>query len=84
MSRLTIDLTDQQHQALKDRAALQGKTVKEYALEKLFASGPDEDQAWPELKSLLEQRIAESRAGAVSSRSFEEIVEKALRADEAE
>ncbi|MBA4207724.1 MAG: antitoxin, partial [Polymorphum sp.] len=32
MSRLTIDLTDKQHQSLKALAALQGKTIKQYAL----------------------------------------------------
>ncbi len=36
MSRLTIDITVQQHQALKAMAALQGKTIKEYAIERLF------------------------------------------------
>jgi len=35
MSRLTIDMTDQQHQSLKAMAALQGKTIKQYALERL-------------------------------------------------
>jgi hypothetical protein len=34
--RLTIDITDQQHQSLKALAALQGKTIKEYALERLL------------------------------------------------
>lgn len=29
MSRLTIDLSDQQHQSLKALAALQGKTIKQ-------------------------------------------------------
>ena len=29
MSRLTIDITEQQHQALKAMAALQGKTIKQ-------------------------------------------------------
>ncbi|CAE6848672.1 hypothetical protein FHT07_000041 [Xanthomonas arboricola] len=29
MSRLTIDLNDQQHQSLKALAALQGKTIKQ-------------------------------------------------------
>ncbi|MBB4732089.1 hypothetical protein FHT16_001983 [Xanthomonas arboricola] len=29
MSRLTIDLNDQQHQSLKELAALQGKTIKQ-------------------------------------------------------
>ncbi len=84
MSRLTIDLTEQQHQALKDRAALQGKSVTDYALEKLFESERDADEAWAELKSLLERRVAEARAGAISSKTFEEIVEEELGAGEAE
>ncbi|WP_210417050.1 hypothetical protein [Brenneria corticis] len=29
MSRLTIDLTEHQHQSLKALAALQGKTIKQ-------------------------------------------------------
>jgi len=33
MRLLTIDITDQQHQSLKVLAALQGKTIKQYALE---------------------------------------------------
>lgn len=40
VSRLTIDVTDQQHQRLKALAALQGKTMKEYAIEKLSLSRP--------------------------------------------
>ncbi len=36
MSRLTIDITEQQHKALKAMAALEGKTIRQYALEKLF------------------------------------------------
>jgi hypothetical protein len=36
MSRLTIDVTEQQHQSLKVMAALQGKSIREYALERLF------------------------------------------------
>ena len=36
MSRLTIDITDQQHQRLKALAALEGKTIKQYAIERLF------------------------------------------------
>ncbi len=52
MSRLTIDITDQQHQSLKALAALQGKTIKQYALERLFPGDANADQAWQELKSL--------------------------------
>jgi hypothetical protein len=83
MSSLTIDLTEQQHQTLKDRAARQRKTVKEYALEKLFEPAPDEDQAWADLKSLIEERISQSRAGAISAKTFDGIVEEELRAGDA-
>jgi len=78
MSRLTIDVTDQQHQRLKALAALQGKTIKEYAIEKLFSGGPDEERALMELQALLQQRIAEVDNGDVDRRSFTEIAESVL------
>jgi ParD-like antitoxin of type II ParDE toxin-antitoxin system len=65
MSRLTIDLTEQQHQALKATAALQGKTIKQYAIERLFPSSSDQDAALGELKALLLQRMAEAHRGEV-------------------
>ena len=36
MSRLTIDVTPEQHRTLKALAALEGKTMKQYALERLL------------------------------------------------
>jgi hypothetical protein len=76
MSRLTIDMTDQQHQSLKAMAALQGKTIKQYALERLFpSSGGDEQEAFEQLRTLLGQRIADGMAGAVSSKSIDAIVD---------
>ena len=33
MRCLTIDVTEQQHQTLKARAAQEGKTIKQYTLE---------------------------------------------------
>lgn len=76
MSRLTIDITDQQHQSLKALAAMQGKTIKQYALERLFPGDEDAAQAWQELKALLDKRINEGLAGKVSARSVGEILEK--------
>ena len=73
MSRLTIDLTEQQHQNLKALAVLQGKTIKQYAIERLFPDDADADQAWQELKALLTARIEE---GKMSSKAFDQIVEK--------
>jgi Antitoxin ParD len=79
MSRLTIDITDQQHQTLKALAALQGKTIKQYALERLFpASGADE-QSLQELKSLLLTRLAEAEREGVVEDSAAEIADEVLR-----
>ena len=81
MSRLTIDITDQQHQSLKALAALQGKTIKQYALERLFPAKSGEEQAWQELRALLEQRIAAGLAGEISSKTVSEIVDEELGGD---
>ena len=78
MSRLTIDITDQQHQSLKALAALQGKSIKQYAIERLFSAQPGDDRAWQELKALLESRIAEGLAGGVSGLSFDAVVDEEL------
>ena len=78
MSRLTSDMTDQQHQSLKALAALQGKTIKQYALERLFPGDVDADQAWQELKTLLGARIDDGLAGKVSAKSISEILDEEL------
>jgi hypothetical protein len=78
MGRLTVDLTDQQHQTLKALAALQDRTIKEYVLERLFPGDANGDQAWQELKALLAARINEGLAGRVSSKSVGEILDEEL------
>ncbi len=76
MSRLTIDVTDQQHLLLKTLAASQGKTIRQYAVERLFPAKADDDPAWQDLKTLLGQRVAEGLAGGVSALSIEAIVDE--------
>lgn len=78
MSRLTIDMTDQQHQSLKALAALQGKTIKQYALERLLPADVTGDQAWQELKALLSERIAEGLADGISTKSLNTILDEEL------
>ncbi|CDG16242.1 antitoxin [Xenorhabdus doucetiae] len=78
MSRLTIDITDLQHQSLKAMAALQGKTIKQYALERLFPAMDDSDQAWQEIKALLDTRIREGLEGKVSKKSVNDILNEEL------
>ena len=80
MSRLTIDITEQQHQSIKAMAALQGKSIKEYAVERLFPAASDEDRAFGELKALLEQRMAEASCGDVSTKSITEVADEVIRA----
>jgi Antitoxin ParD len=79
MSRLTVDLSDQQHQSLKARAAIQGKTIRQYAIERLFDYSADETDAYDALAALMRDRISEGLAGAVSSKSFTSIVDEELR-----
>ena len=77
MTRLTIEISEQQHQSIKALAALNGKSIKEYALQRLFSN--DEEQAWQELKILLSERIAQAESGKVSSKTFDQIVEDELQ-----
>lgn len=77
MSRLTIDVTDQQHQALKALAALEGKSIKQYALERLLPS--DQQQAMQDLKLLLSSRLASAEKDEPSPLSAAEIAEETLR-----
>lgn len=78
MSRLTIDITDQQHKNLKALAALQGKTIKQYTLERLFPGDADGDQAWRELSAMLRTRIDAGLAGEISAKSVYEIFDEEL------
>ena len=77
MSRLTIDISDQQHQNLKALAALQGKTIREFAIERLFPATGDE-QAWQDLKALLQQRIERGLTGDVSTKNIAAIIDEEL------
>ena len=78
MSRLTIDLSDQQHQSLKALAALQGKTIRQYTLERLFPGDADGSQAWQELKTLLGARIEAGQAGKMSGKGVQQILDEEL------
>jgi hypothetical protein len=79
MTRLSIELTEQQHQQIKAVAALQGQTIKQYAVARLLPMTADEKKAIKELKTFLGPRIEEALAGNVSQKTFDEIVEEELR-----
>lgn len=71
MSRISIDVTPEEHQKLKAVAALKGMSIKEYVLERTL--GDDEDAALKELEALLDKRLASAKGGAISKRSVREI-----------
>lgn len=82
MSRLTIDMTEQQHQALKATAALQGKSIKAYALERLLPPAADEEQALDELKALLSERLAEAQRGELITHTITDVAGEVLASGE--
>jgi hypothetical protein len=85
MSRITIDVTPEQHQQIKAMAAMQGKSIKEFVLERLLPGQEHaEQQAWQQLKALLGERIAAAERGAVSRRTITQIYEDMLTTRESQ
>lgn len=82
MSRLTIDMTEQQHQSLKALAALQGKTIRQYAIERLFPGDEDADQAWASPQALLKTRVENGLAGRVTPKRVSDLLDEELGRDD--
>lgn len=82
MSRLVIDVSGEQHQQIKALAALQGKTIKDLILGKLFKdlNIDDEQNAWGELETLLASRIEEAEHMGASTKTFEQLTEEMIKA----
>jgi uncharacterized protein (DUF1778 family) len=78
MSRLIIEVTEQQHQQIKALAALQGKSIKDFALERLFVLTLDEEKALGELKALLRPRIEEALREEIADQGITDISEAVL------
>lgn len=78
MSRLSIEITSKQHQRLKAVAALNGKSIKEYVLERTLPSDTEmeslsEEEALHKLEDFLKPRIKAAEKGKISSRSVQQI-----------
>ncbi|MGS2724572.1 type II toxin -antitoxin system TacA 1-like antitoxin [Porticoccus sp. GXU_MW_L64] len=70
--RLSIEITPEQHQRLKATAALQGKSIKEYVLERTLPAAND-DMALRDLETFLKPRLDTARQGNWSDQSASEI-----------
>lgn len=84
MSRLSIEVTPEQHQRLKAIAALHGQSMKDYVLGRALPAVPDmtdlsEEEALRRLEEYLKPRIEAAQRGEVVSQSAKEIVEEVKR-----
>jgi hypothetical protein len=87
MSRLSIEVSEHQHQKIKALAALNGRSIKEYILEKTLPDTAAEDenmteeQALAQLEAFLSPRIKAAERGEFSSLTMQEILSKAHAQD---
>ena len=79
MSRLSIELTAEQHQKITAMAAITGTSIRNYVLTRLLPPSSDEELALGELETLLDKRVKAAEAGAVSSRTVEDIFQDVYR-----
>lgn len=75
--RLSIDITPEQHQFLKAAAAIQGKSIKNYVLERALPN-TEEQAAFERLEQLLTQRSQSALAGAVSDKDIDAIFDEEI------
>lgn len=78
MSRLSIELTPEQHQKIKAIAALKGSSIREYVLKRILPSEEDDSQALQELEAFLAPRIKDAEIGNVLHSTAQEIFEEAF------
>ncbi|MCP5245447.1 MAG: antitoxin [Burkholderiales bacterium] len=76
MSRLSIDLTPEQHKKIKAIAAMQGKSIKEYVLNQILPTSSDEEMALHELEALLDERVKSAKTGKINHKSVKEIFQE--------
>lgn len=80
MSRLTIEVTPEQHQRIKVMAAMQGQSIKDYVITRVLSDEQAaETAAWEQLKVLLAERIDDVRMRGTSPKTVQEITESALQ-----
>lgn len=76
MSRISIDVTEEEHKRLKALAALKGVSLKEYMLSSAMDSaGESEQKTLEELEFFLRCRIDQAEKEGVSSQTVDDIFE---------
>ncbi|WP_082694830.1 type II toxin -antitoxin system TacA 1-like antitoxin [Rheinheimera sp. EpRS3] len=81
MSRLSIEIALEQHQLLKTMAALQGRSIKDFILDKILPQEVAEqaqNYSAQQLETLLQQRLQNARRGDYSEQSVTDVFEQAI------
>ena len=73
--RLSIEISPEQHQRLKASAALQGKSIKDYVLDRTLPDS-DEQSALQALEGFLKPRIGAAKSGDLSFKSVDAIFDE--------
>jgi hypothetical protein len=76
--RLSIEISSEQHKRLKASAALQGKSIKNYVLDRTLPD-MDEQSALHELEGFLKPRIEAANKGYFSSKSVDDVFDEVER-----
>ena len=79
MSRISIDVTPDEHKKLKALAALRGKSIKDFVLECTLGSTGAATQAMNELEALLDERIRKAEKELREDRSVKDIFDEATQ-----
>lgn len=74
MKRITIEVSEAEHQQVKAKALLEGKTMKDFILDSALGdTANDEKGTISELVALLDVRSANAKKNGTSKRTVEEI-----------
>jgi predicted DNA-binding protein len=81
LMRLSIEVTQEQHQRLKAISALRGQSIKDYVLERVFQPLPEvdaanEDEALRQLEAFLKPRVEAAEQGVIVNKSVQQIFEE--------
>jgi hypothetical protein len=78
VSRISIEVSPEEHKRLKALAALEGQSIEEFILRRTLAAsrGSDEEQAVLALEAILEERIRKAEAGEVSDQTVSDVFEE--------
>ena len=76
--RLSIEITQEQHKKLKATAAMQGKAIKDFVLERALPD-TEEETALRALEDFLKPRVDAAKRGEWTDQTVTQIVADALR-----